>query len=63
MEIVKTNREFVREIKEAKLKTQFENITSDFESIWYGGFDVDQPRYAQLQLRFLDFNLSLDNNR
>jgi len=61
--IVKTNREFVREIKEAKLKTQFENITSDFESIWYGGFDVDQPQYAQLQLRFLDFNSSLDNNR
>lgn len=61
--IVKTNREFVKEIKEAKLKTQFENITSDFESIWYGGFDVDQPQYTQLQLRFLDFNSSLDNNR
>jgi hypothetical protein len=61
--IVKTNREFVREIKEIKIKTQFESITTDFESIWYGGFDVDQLQYAQLQLRFSDFNSSLDNNR
>jgi len=61
--IVKTNREFVREIKEAKLKTEFENITTDFESIWYGGFDIDQTQYSQLQFRFLDFNSSLDHNR
>jgi hypothetical protein len=61
--IVKTNREFLKEIKETKLKTQFEIITSDFESIWYGGYDIDQPQYSRLQLRFLDFNSSLDDNR
>ena len=60
---VKTNREFLREIKETKIKSQFENITSDFESIWYGGFDIDQPLYSKLQLRYLDFNSSLDNTR
>jgi hypothetical protein len=61
--IVKTNREFVREIKEIKIKTEFENITSDFESIWYGGFDIDQSQYSQLQFKFLDFNSALDHNR
>ena len=39
--IDKTNREFLKEIKLNNLKSKFEKITNDFESIWYGGFDID----------------------
>ena len=61
--IDKTNREFIREIKQQKLRSEFDYITSNFESIWYGGFEINQSLYSQLQLKFSDFNSSLGNNR
>lgn len=55
----KTNREFLREIKLNNLKSEFEKITTDFESIWYGGFEIDYSAYINLQNSYSDFNSSL----
>lgn len=57
--IDKTNREFLREIKLNNLKSKFEKITNDFESIWYGGFEIDLSAYMHLQNYYSDFNTSL----
>jgi hypothetical protein len=58
--IDKTNREFLREIKLNSLKSKFEKITTDFESIWYGGFEIDQTAYMHLQNYYSDFNSTLE---
>lgn len=57
--IDKTNHEFIKEIKPNNLKSKFEIITSDFESIWYGGFEIDYSAYINLQNNYSDFNSSL----
>jgi hypothetical protein len=57
--INKTNREFIKEIKSNDLKSKFEIITSDFEFIWYGGFDIDYRAYINQQNSYSDFNTSL----
>jgi hypothetical protein len=58
--IDKTNREFLKEIKSDTIKSKFEKLTTDFESIWYGGFEIDQMAYIHLQSNYSDFNSSLE---
>ena len=59
--IDKTNHEFIGEIKHSNLKSTFSNITSEFESIWYGGFEINQSHFLDIQLQYKDFNLLLEN--
>ena len=59
--IDKTNHEFISEIKHSNLKSTFSNITSEFESIWYGGFEINQSHFLDIQLQYKDFNLLLEN--
>lgn len=56
----KTNNEFINEIKYSTLKEKFNNITLDFEYIWYGEFEIDQTSYNQLQNSYSDFNSFLE---
>lgn len=58
--INKTNREFLKEIKSNTIKSKFEKLTTDFESIWYGGFEIDHLKYKHLQNIYSDFNSSLE---
>lgn len=58
--IDKTNRELLREIKLNNLKSKFEKITTDFESIWYGGFEIDHSAYMDLQNYYSDFNSTVE---
>jgi hypothetical protein len=58
--IDKTNREFLKEIKSNIIKSKFEKLTTDFESIWYGGFEIDYSAYTHLQNIYSDFNSSLE---
>lgn len=58
--INKTNREFLKEIKSNTIKSKFEKLTTDFESIWYGGFEIDHSEYKHLQNIYSDFNSSLE---
>lgn len=58
--VEKTNREFLREIKLNSLKSKFEKITTDFESIWYGGFEIDHSAYMHLQNYYSDFDSTVE---
>jgi hypothetical protein len=60
--IDKTNHEYLREIKHNSIKSNFINITNDFESTWYGGFEINQSHFADLQLKYKDFNSLLEKN-
>lgn len=53
--IDKTNHEFVKEIQQNKIKKYFENITLNFETIWYGCYFIDKTEYSELQKSFLEF--------
>lgn len=60
--IEKTNREFVREIKLKQIKSAFENITSNFELIWYGGLTIEADSYNEIKESFTSFNSFLEVN-
>jgi Domain of unknown function (DUF4129) len=47
----KTNRQYVQEMKNA----DFEQLTTQFEYVWYGDFPVDAARFGVIQHQFRDF--------
>ncbi len=61
--IDKTNHEYFSEIKQSTLKIKFEKITLDFESIWYGGIEVNQNDYKELLLNYSDVSSLLEKNQ
>jgi hypothetical protein len=61
--IDKTNRDYFSEIKQSTLKIKFENITLDFESIWYGGIEVNQNDYNELLVNYSDVSSLLEKNQ
>lgn len=61
--IDKTNREYAIEISNANLRSDFYGLTSTFESIWYGGFEVKESKFNELQLVFNNFNSQLKSSK
>ncbi len=57
----KTNREYLKEIKQHSLTKSVSVVTNDFENIWYGGFEIDQDNYSYLIARYNDVNSLLEN--
>lgn len=55
----KTNRSYVREIKNDALRTSFAQITSLFEYVWYGGSAINGQRFEAVRQRFQEFDHSL----
>jgi hypothetical protein len=51
----KTNRSYVLEIKNGTLRPPFENLTRQFEYIWYGASALNEPLFRQMRLSFEDF--------
>jgi len=51
----KTNREYVREIKEENLRNKFESLTLLFEFVWYGEFTTNLNEYEQAVVHFNQF--------
>ncbi len=49
----KTNNEYVYEIKDDGLRTQFSKVTRIYDFIWYGSFVVDGDAFAKAQREFL----------
>ncbi len=41
----KTNHEMINQIKSKELNAALRIITFEFETVWYGGFDVDEDNY------------------
>ncbi len=52
----KTNRQYVYELANSPLQTDFERLTSQFEFVWYGDFPIDETRFAALRTAFSQFN-------
>ncbi len=57
----KTNREYLKEIKQHSLTRSVSVVTNDFENIWYGGYDIDKDNYSYLIARYKDVNSLLEN--
>lgn len=52
----KTNRQYVYELANSPLQTDFELLTRQFESVWYGDFPVDEARFGPIRQQFQAFN-------
>lgn len=52
----KTNHEYIYEIKNNDLRSQFGKLTDVYDYIWYGNFEVDEIAFAKAQLAFNKMN-------
>lgn len=52
----KTNRTYVMELTDENLKLAFEQLTTQFEYIWYGEFLIDQLAFEPIHQSFQQFN-------
>lgn len=57
--IDKTNRDYVRELGRADLKTPLADLARLFEYVWYGNFELNETSFAQAKRAFDDFTLKL----
>lgn len=52
----KTNADYVTELKSTNLKQEFQQLTSVFEYVWYGEFEVeDADAFTEIETKFEDF--------
>lgn len=51
----KTNRQYLRELENSGLKSEFARLTLVYENIWYGRAPVDLPRYEELSAMYKAF--------
>jgi len=61
VEIDKTNREYVIELKWYEKSHLFSHLTLLHEYIWYGEREVNQATFAQTEAQFLDFIHALED--
>ncbi len=52
----KTNRQYVYELATSPFETNFEELTRQFEFVWYGDFSVDDRRFGEIRRQFREFN-------
>lgn len=52
----KTNRQYVYELANSPLQSDFERLTQQFEFAWYGDFPIDEIRFEPLHQQFQSFN-------
>ncbi|AEI48294.1 DUF4129 domain-containing protein [Runella slithyformis] len=52
----KTNRIYVDELGNSRLKADFERLTSQFEYVWYGEFSVSESEFSVLKEEFSTFS-------
>lgn len=52
----KTNRQYVYELANSSLQSDFESLTRQFEFTWYGDFPIDETQFAALRTSFNSFN-------
>ncbi len=55
----KTNRQYLRELRNSPVKSLFQDITFIFEYIWYGEFPVDRDHFNTAYSTFLQFDQAL----
>jgi hypothetical protein len=52
----KTNRQYAYELTGNPARLPFEQLTTQFEYVWYGDFPVDEARFGQIRDNFQQFN-------
>ena len=48
----KTNRSYLYELSDEKIKNNFENLTRQFEYVWYGDFNISEQEFQELKTGF-----------
>lgn len=51
----KTNHDFCREISDQNLREHFRHLTTLFEYVWYGDFQIDRSLFSDIQQSFKTF--------
>jgi Domain of unknown function (DUF4129) len=51
----KTNRSYLYELSDLNLRSDFEQLTEQFEYVWYGEFEVSNSDFEQIQQDFKSF--------
>lgn len=59
----KTNRAYVDELKIPTLRPDFERVTAQFESVWYGDFPLESTQFEALRRGFEAFSQILSAPR
>lgn len=59
----KTNRQYVQELANTPLQSDFEKLTRRFEFVWYGDFPVDDAQFTTTRDEFRQFGISADSVR
>ncbi|NIG57059.1 DUF4129 domain-containing protein [Chitinophaga sp. Cy-1792] len=52
----RTNKEYVRSLKNTPYYADFSILTMDYEYVWYGGFDISQHEFEKMLEQFKVFN-------
>ncbi len=60
-QLQKTNDDYLNEIDKQDIKRSFTKITRLYDHIWYGNFDIDQPKYQRAETAFTHLQKNLEN--
>lgn len=52
----KTNNDYLRSMRSTPYYKKFATLTLDYEYIWYGGFDVSEENFRNINQEFRNFN-------
>ncbi len=56
----KTNIDYLRELLDNKVRTDFSGLTCIYNNVWYGQFDINEKQYQQYELNFAKFLKSIN---
>jgi len=57
----KTNNDYLRSMRSSPYYKKFAALTLDYEYIWYGGFEVSEGSFRDINQEFRDFNNAIGN--
>jgi len=56
----KTNNDYLRELRDNKVRAGFSGLTGIYNNVWYGHFDINEKQYQQYELNFAKFLNSIN---
>lgn len=51
----KTNRDYLREMRDHRFGSDFREVTREYERVWYGNQALDAARFSSLEMHFKSF--------
>lgn len=58
-QVQKTNHDYIFEVENQELRSQFSKVTAIYDYIWYGNFEVDKTAFAKAESSFMIINNQL----